>query len=90
MVKKDLIKKIAEKTGATQPESEKFLEATLESIAGYLMDGEKVSLNGFGIFDVKETKARQGRNPKTGEAVSIPASKKPTFKFGKPIRDAVK
>lgn len=90
MTKEDLIKVIAEKAESTQAESKKFLEATLESIAGSLMDGEKISLNGFGIFDVKETNARQGRNPKTGEAVSIPASKKPTFKFGKPIKDAVK
>ena len=89
MNKNELITKIAAETGLSKKDSEKALSATLNAITDALKAGDKVQLVGFGVFDVKERAARMGRNPKTKEAIEIPASKAPLFKAGKALKDAV-
>ncbi|NMA25731.1 MAG: HU family DNA-binding protein [Clostridiales bacterium] len=89
MNKADLISKIAVNSGLSKKDSEKALAATIDAIVDSLKEGEKVQLVGFGIFDVKERAARTGRNPKTKEAIKIPASRTPQFKAGKALKDAV-
>ena len=84
--KQDLIAKVAEATELTKKDS----AAVFASIEAFLAAGEKVQLIGFGNFEVRERAARQGRNPQTGEAISIAASKVPAFKAGKALKDAVK
>ncbi len=90
MNKKDLVKAIAEKVGATQKATEDTLNATIEVITEALGRGEKVQLVGFGTFEVVERAAREGRNPQTGEIIQIAASKAPKFKAGKALKDVVK
>jgi len=89
MNKADLISKIAMNSGLSKKDSEKALAAAIDAIVESLKAGEKVQLVGFGIFDVKERAARTGRNPKTKEAIKIPASRTPQFKAGKALKDAV-
>ena len=89
MTKVDLIAQVAEKTGLTKKDSEKVVTAVLDTITENLANGEKVSLVGFGMFEVKERAERMGHNPKTGEAMKIAASKAPSFKAGKALKDAV-
>jgi DNA-binding protein HU-beta len=89
MNKADLISKIAVNSGLSKKDSEKALAAAIDAIVESLKEGEKVQLVGFGIFDVKERAARTGRNPKTKEAIKIPASRTPQFKAGKALKDAV-
>ena len=79
--KQDLIAKVAEATELTKKDSAAAVDAVFASIEEFLAAGEKVQLIGF---------ARQGRNPQTGEAISIAASKVPAFKAGKALKDAVK
>ena len=88
--KQDLIAKVVEATGLTKKDATASVNATFDAIKDYLADGEKVQLIGFGNFEVRERAARQGRNPQTGEAISIAASKVPAFKAGKALKDAVK
>lgn len=90
MVKKDVVKEMATKLDTTQKYAEQAVEAFLEVITDALSQGEKVSFVGFGTFDVTERAAREGRNPLTGEALHIPATKTPKFKAGKILKDAVK
>jgi DNA-binding protein HU-beta len=87
--KADLITSIAEKSGLTKKDAEKALKAFMESVEGALTKGEKVQLVGFGTFEVKERGERKGRNPKTLEEITIPASKVPGFKAGKELKDSV-
>lgn len=82
MNKSELVKAIAEKAGISQVAGKAALEATLESIAGALKKGESVQLVGFGTFSVSERAARQGKNPRTGEVLQIPAKKVAKFKAG--------
>ena len=90
MNKSDLIAKVAEKTGFTKRDSELAVNAFISSIQDALVEGEKVQLIGFGTFETRERKARQGRNPrKPGEVIDIAASKAPVFKAGKALKDAV-
>lgn len=89
MNKAELIAAVAENTGLSKKDSEKAVNATFETITSALEAGEKVSLVGFGAFDVKERAARMGRNPRTKEEVEIPASRVPQFKAGKALKDAV-
>lgn len=90
MNKADLVSAIAEKTGFTKKDAEVALNAVVKSIEEALVGGEKVQLIGFGTFETKERKARQGRNPrKPEEIIQIEASKAPTFKAGKALKDAV-
>ncbi|HHT17865.1 MAG TPA: HU family DNA-binding protein [Papillibacter sp.] len=89
MNKAELISKISMNSGLSKKDSEKALTAAIDAITEALKNGEKVQLVGFGIFDVKERAARTGRNPKTKEAIQIPASRVPQFKAGKALKDAV-
>ncbi len=88
--KNALVAMIATETGFTKKDSRIALEAVITSIGTALANGEKVTLSGFGTFQVKDTNARMARNPKTGEAVSVPAGKKPVFNFSKVIKEVVK
>jgi len=87
--KTELINSIAEKTGLTKKDSEKSVNAFLQSVEEALQKGDKVSLVGFGTFEVRTRKARTGRNPQTGDPIEIPASKVPAFKAGKALKDSV-
>lgn len=89
MTKAELVNAIAEKTGLNKKESETALTAVLDSITDALVKGEKVSLIGFGTFEVKNRAARTGVNPRTKEEIQIAASKLPSFKAGKALKDAV-
>ena len=89
MNKTELIAAIAEKSGLTKKDSEKALLAFVESVEDALKQGEKVQLVGFGTFDVKTRAARTGINPQTKKPVEIAASKAPSFKAGKALKDAV-
>ncbi|MFD1427285.1 DNA-binding protein HU-beta [Kroppenstedtia sanguinis] len=89
MNKTELIEQVAESTGKTKKESANLVDAVLDSIAEALQKGEKVSLIGFGNFEVRERAARTGRNPQTGEPIEIGASKIPAFKPGKQLKEAV-
>ena len=89
MNKAELIATVAEVAGLSKKDSEKAVNATFDAITAALEAGEKVSLVGFGAFDVKERAARMGRNPRTKEEVEIPASRVPVFKAGKALKDTV-
>ncbi|HEX6990202.1 MAG TPA: HU family DNA-binding protein [Bacillota bacterium] len=89
MNKAELINRVAEKTGLTKKETEKAVNAVVETIEQALATGEKVSLVGFGTFEVRSRRARTGRNPQTGESISIPASKVPAFRPGKALKERV-
>ena len=89
MNKTELIAVVAEKSGLTKKDAERVVNATFDTITAQLAEGEKVQLSGFGIFEVKEREARVGRNPRTKEAIEIPASKAPSFKASKALKDTV-
>ena len=89
MNKAELIAAVAEKASLSKKDSEAAVNAALEAISAALQDGDKVQLVGFGSFEVKKRAARTGRNPRTKEAVEIPASQVPVFKAGKALKDAV-
>ena len=76
--------------GGTKTTAEQAVEKVIEVIISSLKKGEEVSIAGLGIFSVKERAARQARNPRTGEAISVPAMKVPKFKASKHLKDAVK
>lgn len=90
MNKKELIKAVAEASELTNKDAEKALNAVTAAITDTLKKGEKVQLVGFGTFEVRERAAKQGRNPRTGAAMEIPASKLPAFRAGQALKDAVK
>ncbi len=87
MNKTELIAAIADKTELSKKDAEKALKAFTDVVAEQLKNGDKVQLVGFGTFEVSERAARDGRNPLTGEAMHIPASKSPKFKAGKALKD---
>ncbi len=89
MNKTELIDSIAKNAGLSKKDAEAALQATIESIESALAAGEKVTLVGFGTFEVKERAAREGRNPATGETIKIKASKAPAFKAGKEFKEKV-
>ncbi len=90
MTKADLVSKISDKAGLTKTDSEKALKAFLESVENTLVSEGKLTLTGFGTFAVEQRKARNGRNPRTGEEIKIPACKVVKFRPGKILKDAVK
>ena len=90
MNKGDLVSAIANKAGFTLKDADEAYRAFVSSIAEALKNGEEVSLAGFGTFKVKERAARKGINPQTKQTITIPASKMPSFKFGKCFRDLLK
>jgi DNA-binding protein HU-beta len=89
MNKDELIKAVADKTSATKKQVNAMLDAILGTIVDTVADGEKVVLVGFGTFESRDRKAREGRNPKTGQTLSIPATVAPVFSAGKQFKDAV-
>ena len=89
MNKSEFIQAMSEKSGLTVKDATTALNATLEVIQESLQNGESVSLVGFGTFEVKERAARTGRNPQTKQPIEIPASKAPSFKAGKPLKEAI-
>ncbi|MGE5473698.1 MAG: HU family DNA-binding protein [Ignavibacteriales bacterium] len=89
MNKADLVTKISEKSKMSKKDSEKVLNAFMDSIEEALKKGDKVQLVGFGSFEVRQRAARKGRNPQTKAEITIPASKAPVFKVGKALKDAV-
>jgi DNA-binding protein HU-beta len=89
MTKAELISAVAEKADLTKKDSETAVNAVIEAITGALVKGDKVSLVGFGTFEVKNRSARNGINPRTKEPMPIPASKLPAFKAGKALKEAV-
>jgi len=90
MNKAELIEVAATKADTTKKAANALLDALIESITQAVADGEKVTLVGFGSFEARERKARDGRNPKTGEQMKIPATVVPVFSAGKEFREAVK
>ena len=90
MNKVELIGAVASKSEISKKDVEKVINAFTNVVADALVDGDKVQLVGFGTFEVVERAERLGRNPATGEAMTIAASKSPQFKAGKALKDAVK
>ena len=89
MNKTELIAAVAEKAELSKKDAEKAIKAFTDVVSDELVKGEKIQLVGFGTFEVAERAAREGRNPKTGETMSIAASKTPKFKAGKALKDMV-
>ena len=89
MNKSELVANIAEKSGLTKKDAEQALNGFISSVQEALAKGEKVQLVGFGTFEVSTRAAREGRNPQTGETMTIEASKSPKFKAGKALKDVV-
>ena len=90
MNKNELISKVAEKSGFTKKDTGVVIDALVTAITDAVASGDKVQLVGFGTFEAVERAARTGRNPQTGETMTIAASKAPKFKAGKAFKDAVK
>ena len=89
MNKTELIAAIAEQAEISKKDAEKALKAFVDVVTEQLKEGEKVQLVGFGTFEVSERAAREGRNPQTGETMTIAACKAPKFKAGKALKDMV-
>ncbi|MCR4346489.1 MAG: HU family DNA-binding protein [Sulfuricaulis sp.] len=87
--KTDLIDRVSVSTELNKTSAARAVEAVLDIIAGTLRDGDSVTLSGFGTFSVSNRSQRTGRNPRTGEMITIPASKAPKFKSGKGLKDAL-
>lgn len=89
MNKNDLIAAVADNTDLSRGDATKAVDAVFDLITDCLKKGDEVRLVGFGTFSVSQRKATQGRNPRTGETIQIPASKQPKFKAGKGLKEAV-
>ena len=89
MNKRDLVDAVANKSELDRRSAESAIDAAVEAISGALADGDKVTLPGFGTFEVRQRNARTGRNPQTGETIEIAASKAPAFKPASAIKTAV-
>ncbi len=89
MTKTELISVVAEKAGLTKKDSDLAVNAAIQAITEALAKGDKIQLVGFGTFEVRARGARKGRNPRTKEEITIPASKLPVFKAGKALKDTV-
>jgi len=89
LTKAELVSDIAKRAGLKKADAEKALEAFIEAVKDNLGKGKGVRLIGFGTFMVRERKARKGRNPKTGQTITIPATKVPAFKFSASLKGLV-
>jgi len=89
MNKTELVEAMAESADISKAAAGRALEGMIEAITQALKDGDQISIVGFGSFTVRERAARTGRNPQTGAAIEIKASRNPTFKAGKALKDAV-
>jgi len=87
--KTDLVKAVAQKADMTQKDAEKAINSVFAAIEEALANDDKVQIIGFGTFEVKTREERKGRNPQTGNEITIPASKNPVFKAGKGLKDIV-
>lgn len=90
MNKADIINKVHESLGVTKADAERAVETMLGCIVDTLKDGNEVSIAGLGIFSAKMRNARTARNPRTGEAIEVPAMRVPKFRAAKALKDAVK
>ena len=90
MNKSELIAAVAENADLSKKDADAAVSAVFDAVTAALKKGDKVQLVGFGTFEVRERAAKQGRNPKTGASMTIPASKVPAFKAGKALKDSVK
>ncbi len=89
MTKADLVESVAKEAEMTKKDAEQLVEIIFDSIVSTLNKGEKIELRGFGSFRVRHRNARKGRNPKTGEAVNIPAKRVAYFKPGKDLKELI-
>ena len=89
MNKTELVNAVAGKADFSKKDADKAVAAVLDSITDALAQGDKVQIVGFGTFEVRARAEKQGRNPKTGEAMIVPASNLPAFKAGKALKEAV-
>ena len=89
MTKSELLTQVAAQASLTKASADAAVSAVFSAITDALANGETVTLTGFGTFSVRSREARQGRNPRTGESITIAASSIPAFKAGKALRDAV-
>lgn len=89
MTKAELVEKVADKIQLTKKQTETIVNILLNSITEALSEGDKVELRGFGSFRIRKRNPREGRNPKTGDTVQIPAKRVPFFKAGKELREMV-
>ena len=89
MNKKELIAALAAKTATTKVDADRHILALIDIISGTLERGDKINLNGFGIFEVRERAARIGRNPRTGETLKIKSARVPAFKAGASLKAAL-
>lgn len=87
--KSDIVDAVARKVGRTQAMTKDIVDATFDSIAASLAGGDEVRIHGFGVFDVRKTEARPGRNPRTGEVITIAAGKKIGFKASSELKGAI-
>lgn len=89
MNKNDLVTAVSNSSGLSKSDAAKAVDGLFDAITGALQGGDEVRLVGFGTFSVADRAASEGRNPRTGETIQIPASKQPKFKAGKGLKDSV-
>ena len=89
MNKRDLIEQLADENGLSRLNSKKVVDLFFKSMAGALAQGDRAEIRGFGAFTVKEYRAYEGRNPKTGETIAVKPKKLPFFKVGKDLKERV-
>ena len=89
MNKNDLVSAVADNSGMSKADATRSVDGVFDAISGALQSGGEVRIVGFGTFSVADRKATTGRNPRTGEPIQIPASKRPKFKAGKGLKQAV-
>ena len=89
MNKTELISVTAQNAGIARKDAERIINAAIDAITASLVKGQKVQLSGFGTFEIKDREARIGRNPHTKEAIDIPATRVPTFKASKALKDSI-
>ena len=90
MNKTELIEAVASRAGLSKADADRAVNGFVDAIEDALVRGEKVTVTGFGTFEVRDRAARMGRNPQTGAPLHIPATKSPAFKSGKGLKDAVR
>jgi DNA-binding protein HU-beta len=89
MTKQDLVDIMSNEVGFSKKDATRAVDAVLDAVTKALRRGEKVQLAGFGTFEVRSRNAREGRNPQTGQTITIPARRAPAFKAGKALKEAV-
>lgn len=90
MNRTELVAAMAEKAGVSKKDADNLLKAFIDTVEGAVKANDKVQLVGFGTFESRERAAREGKNPRTGEKITIAASKIPAFKVGKAFKDLLK